>query len=303
MRLSPGTLLAPLSLAALFTLTPVQADTVVSHAQGETTLSQPLDTVLTFDIASLDTLDALGVEVAGMPQASLPPRLSHYRDDAYTNIGSLFEPDFETVASLQPDLIIVANRSSTAYDDLSKLAPTIDMTVWGEGFLEQFNTTTRNLAAIFNKTDEVEQRLGALDTRIEHARSLAADAGDSLIVMTSGGKLTAYGPGSRFGWIHDDLGLNSAVTDLEEATHGDPISFEYLLETDPEVIFVIDRDGAIDPANQAARATLDNDLVKRTRAYQNDRIVYLDSVNWYIVMSGLPAVEQMVKEVIAGLSN
>ncbi len=303
MRISPGTLLAPLSLAALFTLAPVQADTVVSHAQGETTLSQPLDTVLTFDIASLDTLDALGVEVAGMPQASLPPRLSHYRDDAYTNIGSLFEPDYETVASLQPDLIIVANRSSTAYDDLSKLAPTIDMTVWGEGFLEQFTTTTRNLAAIFDKTDEVEQRLGALDTRIEHARSLAADAGDSLIVMTSGGKLTAYGPGSRFGWIHDDLGLSSAVTDLEDATHGDPISFEYLLETDPEVIFVIDRDGAIDQANQAARATLDNDLVKRTRAYQNDRIVYLDSVNWYIVMSGLPAVEQMVEEVIAGLSN
>ena len=303
MRFSPGTLLAPLSLAALLTLAPVHADTVITHAQGETTLPQRPDTVLTFDIASLDTLDALGVDVAGMPQASLPPRLSHYRDDAYTNIGSLFEPDFETVASLQPDLVIVANRSSAAFDDLSKLAPTIDMTVWGEGFLEQFDTTTRNLATIFDKTDEVEQRLSALDTRIHYARSLAADAGNSLIVMTSGGKLTAYGPGSRFGWIHDDLGLSSAVTDLEEATHGDPISFEYLLETDPEVIFVIDRDGAIDPANQAARATLDNDLVKRTQAYQNDRIVYLDSVNWYIVMSGLPAVEQMVEEVITGLSN
>lgn len=298
MRLLPGTL-----LTALCALSSVQAETVVNHAQGETTLSGQPEAVLTFDIASLDTLDALGVEVDGMPKAFLPPRLSHYSDDRYTNIGSLFEPDFETVASMDPDLIIVANRSSTAYDDLNKLAPTIDMTVWGEGFLDQFKATTRTLAAIFDKTDEAEQRLDALDARVEQARTLAAETGEALVVMTSGGKLTAYGPGSRFGWIHDDLGLATAVTDLEEGTHGDPISFEYLLETDPEVIFVIDRDGAIDPANQAARATLDNDLVKRTRAYQNDRIVYLDSVNWYIVMSGLPAVEQMVEEVIAGLSS
>jgi len=298
-----GTLSSLVGLATAILSLTAHADITVEHSQGQTALDATPDTVLTYDIATLDSLDALNVDVTGLPQGFVPPRLSEYRGDDYTNIGSLFEPDFETVAALQPDLVVVANRSSKAYGDLSKLAPTVDLTVWGDDYLDQFRDTSRTLGTIFNKTDEVESRLATIDEKVERAQTLAADAGEALIILTNGGKLSAYGPGSRFGWIHDELGLASAVQDLEKGTHGDPISFEYLLETDPDYLFVIDRDGAIDPDQAAARATLDNDLVKQTQAYQNDRIVYLDSVNWYIVMSGLTAVDQMVTEVVTALEN
>ena len=291
-------------IGALLSLVSVAyADMSVEHSQGTTQVKTPLDTVLTYDLATLDTLDTLGVQVTGLPQAVLPERLKKYRSDKYINIGSLFEPDYEVVASLQPDLIVIANRSSKAYKDLSALAPTIDLTVWGDGFIDQFKSITRTLGRLFDKSDIVEQRLKVLDQDIARTKKLAKSSGKSLIIMTNGGKLSAYGKGSRFGWLHTELGFEPAVAEFKKGPHGDPISFEYLLDVDPDVIFVVDRDGAIDVANGAARATLDNDLVKRTKAYKNNRIIYLDSANWYVVVSGLSTVEQMVAEVAKGVSN
>lgn len=279
------------------------ADVTIEHSQGNTQVKTPLNNVLTYDLATLDTLDTLGIKVTGLPQAVLPERLKKYSSDEYINIGSLFEPDYEIVASLQPDLIVVANRSSKAYKDLSALAPTIDLTVWGDGFIDQFKSVTRTLGELFDKSEIVEQRLEALDQNIAITKERAKASGKSLIIMTNGGKLSAYGEGSRFGWLHTELGFEPAVAEFKKGPHGDPISFEYLLDVDPDVIFVVDRDGAIDVSNGAAKATLDNDLVKRTKAYKNNRIIYLDSSNWYVVVSGLSTVEQMVAEVAKGVSN
>lgn len=278
------------------------ADIDVEHAQGSTTLPGTPQKVVTFDIASLDTLDTLGIEVVGLPQDFVPERLSKYRGDGYTNVGSLFEPDFETLAALQPDLIIVANRSSAAYDNLSKIAPTIDMTVWGDGYLDQLRDRVTTLGEIFGQQDSVAAQLSELNAQVEATRELAADAGEALIILTTGGRISAYGPGSRFGWLHDELGVRPVIEDVEATTHGDPVSFEFLLETNPDVLFVIDRDAAIN-SGDAARATLDNDLVRQMDAVQNDRVSYLNSVNWYIVMSGLTATTQMVAEVKAALER
>lgn len=281
----------------------MHASTLVEHSQGQTTVSDKVNTVVTFDLATLDTLDALGVEIKGLPKKILPERLQHYSGDSYVNVGSLFEPDYEQVAALQPDLIVVANRSSRSYKQLSKLAPTIDLTVWGDGIIDQFKQSARTLGELFDKSEEVEARLTRIDESIQQTRNIAKNSGKSLIVMTNGGKLTAYGEGSRFGWLHTELGVEPVAVDLKEGVHGDPISFEYLLEANPDILFVVDRDNAIGRGEGAAQATLDNALVKQTKAYKNDRIIYLNSTNWYVVMSGLNTVQQMIDEVYAGLSR
>ena len=45
--------------------------------------------VVVFDFGMLDTLDELGIEVAGVPQANVPSYLSKYEDSKYTNVGRL----------------------------------------------------------------------------------------------------------------------------------------------------------------------------------------------------------------------
>ncbi|GGE94590.1 siderophore ABC transporter substrate-binding protein [Mycetocola zhadangensis] len=273
----------------------------VKHVQGTTEVPVNPEKVITFDMASLDTLDALGVKVAGLPQQNVPEYLSEYAGEEYLNAGTLFEPDYEAVNAAEPDLIIVANRSAAAYEELSKIAPTIDLTLDWEDYLPSFRTNVETLAGIFEKEDEAAEALEEIDGKIDDAKELAADAGTGLIVMTNAGEITAYGTGSRFAWLHDELDLTPAIDDVEAATHGDPVSAEFILETNPDWLLVIDRDAAIGESGSTAQQVLDNEVIAGTTAWQNDQVLYLDSVPFYVVMSGIGAVNQMVDQITDGL--
>lgn len=280
------------------------AETItVSHAQGETEVPLSPESVITFDMASLDTLNELGVEsVEGVPQESVPDFLSEYAGDDYINAGTLFEPDYEAVSAAEPDLIIVAGRSSDAYDELSDIAPTIDVTVDSGDFFTSFREQTETLAEVFEEEAAAEEALDALDERIEELSGATADAGTGLVVLTTGGDLSVYGPGSRFGLVHDVFGVEPADEDLDVSTHGEVVSFEYVAQTDPDWMFVIDRDDATgDSEGGAAEQVLDNELVAETTAWQEDQVIYLDPESWYIVASGLSTVGSMIGDIENGV--
>lgn len=278
-------------------------DTVtVTHAQGETTVARNPETVVVFDYSVLDTLDQLGVKVAATPQETLPPFLAKYKGEEYANAGTLFEPDYELINQLQPDLIIVAGRSAAVYADLAEIAPTIDLTIDQANFLESFKHSVTILGELFGHEDEVANRLTAIDAAVARVQEKAAASGETaLIVLTTGGDVTAYGPGSRFGIIHDLLGVTPVVPDIEAATHGDAISFEFILEHDPDILFVIDRDSAIGQGTEAAEQVMDNELMHTTKAWVNDKIFYLNSANWYLASTGLSTFASMIAEVEGAL--
>jgi iron complex transport system substrate-binding protein len=273
----------------------------VAHAQGETTVPVDPETVVVFDVGVLSTLDSLGVDVAGVPDAVFPEVLAQYGEDEYPKVGSLFEPDYEAVNALEPDLIIVGGRSAAAYPELAEIAPTVDLTVDNGDFVASFTERVTALAEIFGAEDEVADRLAALDERIAEVKAAAEGAGNALFVMTSASELSAYGPGTRFGFVYNELGLTPADDELTSADHGDAISFEYLAETDPDLLFVLDRDAAIGQSGAAAEQVLDNELVHGTKAWSNDDVHYLDSTVWYIAPNGLPSVESMVEEIAAAV--
>ncbi|MGV7801923.1 siderophore ABC transporter substrate-binding protein, partial [Mycobacterium kansasii] len=74
--------------------------------------------VVVFDFGILDSVDKLGIEVLGVPQANIPSYLSKFEDKKYENVGSLKEPDFEKINSINPDLIIISGRQQDAYEEL-----------------------------------------------------------------------------------------------------------------------------------------------------------------------------------------
>ena len=279
------------------------AETItVEHAQGSTEVPANPETVYSFDLGALDSLDSLGVEVDGAPTAQYPESLAKYGEESVTKIGSMKEPDFEAISEGAPDLIIISGRTAGAYEELSKIAPTIDLSVDAAAPVESFKEVSTTLGEIFGKEAEVEEQLAAIDTKIEETKAAAADAGTGLVLMTSGGELTAYGAGSRFGIVHDVLGVETAADVKSEGSHGEAISFEYIAEKNPAHLFVIDRDAAIgEAAGKAAAAVLDNELVAGTDAAKNDNITYLDSASWYLVGYGLNNVDSMVGAVQAAL--
>lgn len=184
------------------------------------------------------------------------------------------------------------------------------ITLWGlvtatddqTNFLASFQEKVTKLGTLFGKEEEVVARLAAIDEAIARVQERAAASGETaLLVMTTGGEVTAYGPGSRFGIIHDLLGVTPVVEDIEAETHGNAISFEFILEQNPDILFIIDRDSAIGQGVEAAAQVMDNELIHATTAWANDRRVYLDPAVWYLANAGLNTVATMVTEVEAGL--
>ena len=276
---------------------------VVTHMQGETTVPVNPEKVFSFDITSIDTLQALGVTVTGMPE--LTGDGEQYMSDDTIVIGSLFEPDYELINDEQPDLIIIAGRSAETYPDLSGIAPTIDLTNAGQGMIEDLTANTQVLAEIFGKQAEAAELLDDINARVAALQEQVADIGTGLVIMTTGGSVVALAPGNaragRGALIYETLGIQPPVEDIEAATHGEPISFEFLLEHDPDWLFVIDRDAATDSEEgQPAEQVLDNDIVHQTAAWQNDHIVYLNPFDWYIITGGgLNSTPRMLEELEA----
>lgn len=263
--------------------------------------------VVTFDIATLDTLHAIGAgdAVVGIPDAVLPDYLAEYAD--LPKVGTLFEPDFEAVAELEPELIVTAARSTGQYDELSEIATTIDLTGAYAGTFDPSRGLERaaQLGEIFGKEDEVADLTAGIEELVETVQSEAS--GTALVLSVSGGEYGAFGEGSRFGYFFDELGWTPAVAaaDLpgaEGSPHGDTVTNEFILTANPDWIFAFDR-GAATGEGSSAEEALDNELVAQTAAAQDDRIVYLPAGELYIVINGLTAIENVltsVHEAVAG---
>ncbi|WNC14736.1 siderophore ABC transporter substrate-binding protein [Brevibacillus brevis] len=277
----------------------------IKHKLGEAKLKKNPKTVVAFDYGVLDSLDKLGIEVAGVPQANIPPYLEKFKDAKYTNVGSLKEPDFEKINAMKPDVIFISGRQQEAYEELNKIAPTIFLGVDTSKYMESFTENMKTLGTIFGKEAQVDEELAKINDSIKKLNEKATASGkNALIVLINEGKLSAYGPGSRFGILHDVFGFAPVDKNIEVSTHGQSVSFEYIVEKDPDYLFVVDRTAAVATNKDAAapaQKTLDNDLIKNTKAYKNGQIIYLDQNYWYLSGGGLVSTANMADEVLADL--
>lgn len=292
--MSPLTILLSVVLALVGA--PVLADPVmISTARGPVALERWPERVVVFDIAALDTLDALGVKPVGVPQKLYVSYLDHVSAEAEP-VGTIFEPDLEAVAALEPDLIVIGGRSGPRYDALAAIAPVIDMTVGEDTLFEDARARIDAYGALFERDPQAAEMAAVLDAEIAAARAAAEGRGDALILMTNGPKVSAYGPGSRFGWLHAALGLPAAVPDMTAANHGEAVSFEFVRQADPDWLLVIDRSAAIGEGAEGARATLDNPLVADTTAWKQGQVVYLDAAPIYIAGGGVRAISGVLED-------
>ena len=272
----------------------------IEHPQGTTTIEAVPETVMVTDWAAFDNLNALGVAVAGVPASVTPPYLAGKVPTDVQTIGSLQEPDVEAIAAAEPDLVIVASRSRTAYPTLSGLVPTIDMSVDNENLIEGVKANLTTYGEIFDREAQAIELIAALDAKLIEARAAAAGKGRGLVVITNAGRLGIYGTSSRVAWIHDAVGIPPVAERVDDRRDGgDGASFEYLLETNPDWLFVVDRDAAIGREG-SARATLDNELIHGTNFWKANQIVYLDPAAAYVTMHGYSGLMLLLDQVIEG---
>lgn len=301
-------LVALIAAAALLASAYAQGTVTVEHAQGTTEVPLRPAKVFSFDYATIDTLAALGIAVHGAPPLA-GAGADRFDLGEAVDVGTLFEPDYEVIAAERPDLIVVAGRSAAAYPQLSQLAPTIDLSFQTDDFVGSLERNVRALAAVFGVEDEAEAELAAIRRRVEALREDVASGGTGLVIMVAGGSLSALAPATavagRGSLLYLSLGLVPPVEDVAAATHGEPISFEFLVEHDPDRLFVIDRDAAVGTeGGQPAAAVLDHPLLHGTTAWRTGQVSYLDPFDWYIVTgAGLDSMQRMLDEIATAYAD
>ena len=306
MMLNRTPLLAALVAGALsFTaMSAIAQDKVITHAQGETTLTGVPAKVLVQDWASFDNLTALGIAVAGVPASNVPGYLADQVPADLLQLGSLFEPDFEGIAASESDVYFVSGRSAKAYETAKDILPTIDLSVNNEAIVDGLKKNLTTLGEVFDVQPRAAELIATIDAKVAEVKAAAEGKGTALVVVTNAGKLGVYGPDSRVSWVYNEVGMPSALADVKDGDHGgDSVTFEFLLEVNPDWVFVVDRDAGTGENNGAAAALLDNELFNQTTAAKEGQIVYLDPQAAYITMNGYTGVSLMLDQVLAGLQK
>ena len=285
-----------------------QETVTVNHLQGTTVVPKNPKRVVVMDIGVLDSLDYLDIhpEMLATCSSYLPKYIDKYKDNT-VDIGQMKNVDIEKINATKPDLIIISGRQSPYYKQLSEIAPTIDLSIDNNNYLVSFENKMRILGEIFDKEDMVTNRLFAIKSKIDTIRPDSRNKNKyGLLVLTTGNSLHAYGPGMRYSFVFDVFGLQTVVNknrnEDTKSPGGKTISYEYILETNPDYIMVIDRDFSVN-LGESAKRLFDNDLIKKTKAYQTNNIYYLDSDIWYLSGGGLESIDIMMDNISNILNN
>ena len=277
-----------------------QTTVQVTDANGEKAeLKKNPKRVVVFDYGVADILKNLGVDaIVGLPKnGKMPEILSNYSDDKYTNVGSLRETDFEAVESLNPDLIIIGGRQAEDIDSFKEIAPTVNLAVDGQDYMNSFKTVVTDLGNLFDKQDEAKKAIDEIEAKIAKVNKTVAEKGlTASVVMANEGSISVFSAKSRYGLIYNGLGFTEVDKNIDDSTHGQQVSFEYFLENKSDYVFVVDR-GAVTGKGEAASKLFDNEVMNKTEVAKNGNIVYLNSVIWYTMTGGIESTNQMIDEI------
>ncbi|KII75279.1 siderophore ABC transporter substrate-binding protein [Vibrio renipiscarius] len=275
---------------------------VVEHPLGTTTLPTQPSRVVVLGMDALDVMDYLRIEPIGVVKHPMPDYLTKYQAERYVSVGTLHEPDFETIYTLKPDLIIVSNRSTPAYDELSNIAPTVAFTVDARQFWPSTQKAWRMMGQLLQQQAEIERIIKVTDGRITaiQQRALAQNA-QALMVMANGDNIATFGAGSRYDAIFNEFGFKEIVDNDETAAHGNLISYEFIAEANPDYLLVMDRDKAIGRESGSAKKGFSNALIKQTNAAKDGRITELNPQAWYLSAGGITATEIMINDITMAL--
>lgn len=273
--------------------------TEVTHALGVANVPKEINKVAVFDLGILDIMMNLDIEVTyGIPQGNLPTYLNEFA--TVVNLGTLTEPNIEAIFDFDPDLIIISGRQRNFYADLEQIAPTIYVEVSSSNYLNDVISNMTMVSELFDKSDNLELLTTTLTEKVNEVKQMDKQGKKALVLLVNGANINAYGPGSRFGFVHDELMLDAVDTTIEVTTHGMQINYEYILSKNPDLILVVDRGSVV--SNEPNAEILDNEILKDENNNPLFPIHFLNSAAWYLVSGGYSSTIQMVLDVKTALS-
>lgn len=303
--------------------------TVSNGTLGDAVVPYAPQRVAVAEWVTLDDLDALGLidAVVGVVKGTIPGYLQGLVTDQMVDLGSIRDVGLDALAQAAPDVLFIGARAAGSYTDLAAICPTVVISTDStKRTVDAVEASANVIAALWGREDEVpgmlvpyDDRIAALKTAVEGQTCLVGSVGsDVLRIQTAG---------SGMAILTDELGLQdlapaSAAQQQGEGRDGtdqEQLSFDYVVEQDPDWLFVTARGhgaaqgqardgGAADQGQQDAQTIGDpadvieaSDAIKQMYCYQSGHVVYLTSEAWTLGLGGISATDEILSELEAAL--
>lgn len=254
----------------------------VEHAMGTTEIKETPKKVVILTNEGTEALLALGVKPVGAVESwTGDPWYDHIKDEmeGVTSVGTEGEPSLETIASLEPDLIIGNKmRHEKIYEQLSTIAPT----VFAEDLRGDWKKNFELYSKAVNKEEEGKKVIADFDNRIADLKSKLGDQlqKEVSIVRFMAGDVRIYHKDTFSGVILDQLGFarpeSQNVDDFAEKN----VTKERIPAMDGDIIFYFSYETGDGEASKLEEEWVNDPLFKNLNAVKEGNIHKVSDEIW-----------------------
>ena len=236
--------------------------------------------VVFLNVSNMDMYAAAGgaAHIVGKPSSqSLTPELAELTAGV-PEVGIIHSPNVEKILSLQPDLVVGVNvpfhnqlRETLAQNHIPLYINSLDTYEDTLTTLKFYGELTGNAEAAQKKSEEITKQCDA-------AMALAEGkiGPKTLILFSNPGSNSMASSATFSGDLLKRLhGVN--IADLDSSLTGQfiPLSLEYVVKQDPEVVFIISMGNTEENLRRFKEQMRTNEAWSRTKAVRNDRVYEL----------------------------
>ncbi len=248
----------------------------IKHELGTSEVPENPKRIVTLELSFVDALNGLGMKPVGIAddkKDDMIKKLVGKKID-YTSVGTRQQPNLEVISSLQPDLIIAdVQRHKGIYEDLKKIAPTIELKSRESDYEENLDAF-QTIAKAVGKEKESEERLNEHEkTLAELQDELKEEKGKTVMpAVVRDTSFQAHTSASYDGQFLEKIGFKNAIQDGEAYAE---MNLEQLSDVDPDVLILANNEGKL-----LTDEWKDNPLWKNLKAVKNDQVYVVDRDLW-----------------------
>nr|WP_026348872.1 siderophore ABC transporter substrate-binding protein [Psychrobacter lutiphocae] len=281
----------------------------IKHQLGDTLIEKRPTKIAALSMNEVDFLDQLDVPIAGMVKDFIPSFLSKYKNDNnIVDLGAIVQPNMERIYTLHPDLILITPLQAQNYEELSQIAPTLHFDINYKNSQSGHVTAIKQhliaLGQIFNKKELAAQKITEIDDKLAHINTITQKSDDkALVILHNNGAFSNFGVQSRYGFIFSELGVKPASNIVETSLHGEPISSEFILNADPDILYIIDRTSVMQHQQVIDANSVSNPLLKNTKAWKNGKVIFVNPDAWYTTSASPTSINIIIDDVLKGYQS
>jgi iron complex transport system substrate-binding protein len=243
---------------------------VVTADNGEVTLSEVPDAIVSLSASHTEILFAIG---AGEQVIAVDSASDYPEDTPITDLSG-FRPNVEAIAALEPDLVLLARDSDGVVDALENAGipvllletPSGIEEIYGQ--IETIGRATRHVQVaddlLSDLQHDIDGLLASVPERAEPVRYFYELSGDYHSLTSD----------TFVGSVMQAAGLASIADGIDRGAGSFPqLSAEYVLDADPDLVFVAHTDGSVPTVEEIAGRAGWADLT----AVQEGNVVMLDA--------------------------